>query len=369
MLAIQILGVHGHKSTDALTENTLIAINELGVIAKVEEVSDIDHLIAYNISGVPAMVIDGQLRFQQYVPEVEDLKLLIKVLTEPTKKRKLMKNVLIPTDFSQTAKDAFNYGQSYLSEDAILTVFHAYHPQIDPAYPYIGTPSEGFFKQKEVIVENWANENFPAPEGNVLIQINLETELKIANPTDAIVEKSKEMDLIVMGATGETTILEKAFGSTATFVARNAHCPVLLIPKDYTFGGYKKILYASNIEDFDEPMLQYLVDFTWEYNPEISLVHVNKNKAENYEIISEDYEQFFREKTPYLGVKFVKIDSKNIVNGLQQYAEENEVDLIVMATKHRDWINELFHKSMTKRMVLNTAIPLLVLHPEDPIID
>jgi len=278
-----------------------------------------------------------------------------------------MKNVLIPTDFSQTAKNAFDYAQSYLSEEAALTVFHAYHPQIDPSYPYIGTPSEGFFKQKVAAVENWAKENFPSA-GNVLVKSNVDTELKIANPPNAIVEKSKEMDLIVMGATGETTIIEKAFGSTATFVARNAHCPVLLIPNNYRFRGYKKILYASNIEDFDEPMLQHLIDFTWDYDPEISLVHIDKDKTENYKIMSEDYEQFFREKTPYLGVKFVKIASKNTINGLQQYAKENDIDLIVMATKHRGWVEEIFHKSITKRMVLNANIPLLVMHPEDPVI-
>lgn len=80
MLAIQILGINGHKSTNTLTANTLTALKELEMIAKVEEVSDIDHLIEYDISGVPAMVINGELRFQQFVPEIEDLKLLINVL-------------------------------------------------------------------------------------------------------------------------------------------------------------------------------------------------------------------------------------------------------------------------------------------------
>jgi len=86
MIAIQILGVNGHKSTETLTANTLTALKELDLLAKVEEVSDIDHLIQYDISGVPAMVIDGQLRFQKFVPAVEDLKLLIKVLTQPKQK-------------------------------------------------------------------------------------------------------------------------------------------------------------------------------------------------------------------------------------------------------------------------------------------
>lgn len=45
-------------------------------------------------------------------------------------------------------------------------------------------------------------------------------------------------------------------------------------------------------------MLQQLVDFTWDYNLQISLVHIDENTTKDYEIISEDYEQFFREKTP-----------------------------------------------------------------------
>lgn len=365
MLAIQILGVNGHKSTNALTANILTALKELDVIAKVEEVSDIDHLIQYDISGVPAMVIDGELKFQQIVPVVEDLKLLLKVLTKPIQKRMVMKNVLIPTDFSETAKDAFKYAQSYISEDANFEVFHVYHPQIDPVYPYLGTPSKSFFKQKELLVKEWVKKNTPPLEGNVMVKKSLETSLKIAAPPNAIVEKSKAFDLIVMGCTGETTLLEKTFGSTATYVARNAHCPVLLVPENYRFSGYRKILYASNIEVFDETMLQNLVDFTWDYNPEISLVHINENKEKNYEVVGEEYEQFFREKTPYSGLKFVQIDSKNIIEGLQQYAYENDIDLVVMAAKHRNWMETIFHKSMTKRMVLNTTVPLLVMHPKD----
>ena len=52
-----------------------------------------------------------------------------------------------------TAKDALKYAQSYLSEEANIEVFHVYHPQIDPVYPYLGTPSKSFFEQKELLVK------------------------------------------------------------------------------------------------------------------------------------------------------------------------------------------------------------------------
>lgn len=40
-----------------------------------------------------------------------------------------------------------------------------------------------------------------------------------------------------------------------------------------------------------------------------------------------------------------------------------------MATKHRTWLEEIFHESMTKRMVLNTKTPLLILHPDDVVVE
>ena len=364
MLAIQILGVSGHPTTNALKINTFRALKELNLLARVEEVSDIDHLVTYDIAGVPAMVINGQLRFQQSVPDVDDLKLLIKLLDKPFKKKSAMKNILVPSDFSKAAADAFRYAQDCAPDEAHFTVMHAYHPQIDPAYPYIGTPSQGYFENKKATLTNWAKAHFSVPDGYVLTKTTVDTDLKIAGPERAIVASSKTADLVVMGGTGERGFLEQTFGSTATFVAQNAHCPVLLVPEGYAYGGFKKVLYASNAAAFDESMLQQLVDTTWDHQPEISLVHVNESSDHRYEVVSEEYEQYFRERSPHLGLKFVKIDSAEVIAGLQQYAEENDIDLIVMATRHRNWLENIMHQSQTKKMIRRTNVPLLVLHPE-----
>ncbi|MFM9952206.1 MAG: universal stress protein [Saprospiraceae bacterium] len=50
---------------------------------------------------------------------------------------------------------------------------------------------------------------------------------------------------------------------------------------------------------------------------------------------------------------------------MNQYAEMEKIDLIVMATRHRSFWEQLFHKSQTKQMALHTHLPMLVLHQGD----
>lgn len=87
MIKLQILGVNGHNSTNSLTHNTIDAIEQLGIIVKLEEVNDIDEFIKYDLEGIPALAINGQLAFQQMIPNVADLVETISALIQPIQKR------------------------------------------------------------------------------------------------------------------------------------------------------------------------------------------------------------------------------------------------------------------------------------------
>ncbi|GEM_PF-5416606 len=85
MIKLQILGVNGHKSTNVLISNTIAAIKALGLIVKLEEVNDIDQFIKYDLLGIPALTINGQLACQQTVPKIEDLVGMLSPLSAPVK--------------------------------------------------------------------------------------------------------------------------------------------------------------------------------------------------------------------------------------------------------------------------------------------
>lgn len=62
----------------------------------------------------------------------------------------------------------------------------------------------------------------------------LETRVLDGDPRRAIIEEAKRehADLIVIGKRGRNRIQEFLLGSTAEAIARDAHCPVLLVPKE-----------------------------------------------------------------------------------------------------------------------------------------
>ena len=277
-----------------------------------------------------------------------------------------MKNILVPIDFSDTSKDAFLYAQSFVEENANFMVLHAYHPQADPAYPYLQGTTESFYKKKETDLKAFAVTNHPSTDGSLLVDTFVSPLFKIGLAGDVIVEESKkETDLIVLGRTGTNSVFEKVFGTTSTHVAQNAACPVLLVPKGTVFKGIKKILFATNKAICKETgLLQQLLATVGSYRPEIHFVQV-KNDLFNYYQLENEVEQlsdFFKKNAPGITFKIKNINSDYALAGLHEYAKEQGVDMITIATEHRDTLGQLFHRSMTKRMVLNSEIPLLVIH-------
>jgi len=57
---IKILGT-GCPNCKRLKENTKIAVNELGVKAEVEEVTDIPKIMSYGVMSTPALVVNEKV--------------------------------------------------------------------------------------------------------------------------------------------------------------------------------------------------------------------------------------------------------------------------------------------------------------------
>ncbi len=71
MIAVQILGISGSQKTVELRAKVIEALERLGWELTPEEIGEIDHLMQYDIIGIPALVIGDQVWFQQDIPEVE----------------------------------------------------------------------------------------------------------------------------------------------------------------------------------------------------------------------------------------------------------------------------------------------------------
>jgi len=75
-MKIQILGT-GCAKCDKLYKYTQQAVQEFGIEAEVEKVTDLKNIMAFGVMVTPALAIDGQVKVAGKVPSVEDIKQMI----------------------------------------------------------------------------------------------------------------------------------------------------------------------------------------------------------------------------------------------------------------------------------------------------
>jgi nucleotide-binding universal stress UspA family protein len=274
-----------------------------------------------------------------------------------------MKKILVPTDFSRIAANAFAYAQRLAAQQgAEVEVMHAYHPSFDYSNPYLDVPATEFDSIKRDLLDNFVEE-FTAGEGSVVALPK--TKLHIGFASEEIVRQSKEVDLIVMGTTGEGNLLEQTFGSVSTYVAQYAHCPVLFVPGNCEVKPFEDIVFASNNQAADEALITQVMDMMQGRSANIHFVHIDNSTNTPYHVEEVLYEEAARRNMPGIGFNTVEIECPNVQEGIVRYAEDIKADLIVMGTAHRGFLERLFHKSVTREVVFHTAVPLLVMHYDD----
>jgi len=275
-----------------------------------------------------------------------------------------MKNILVPTDFSNTAKCAFFYARKLAEQlgGARIKLVHVFMPAVESEYPNFVPPVSEFLKVRQEMLDEFVDETCRDEALDPDAGIVIDKELLVGFPADEISRVSGDYDLIVMGTTGDSDLLNKLFGSVSSAVCRRADCPVILIPREMDFTGFDHILYASNYESITEEALESILDFNRRFRACIHFVHVHNEEDKDYDKSKEEiFEELFAEGDPDFSFEIAEVDGKTVAEGLNTYAEKHDIDLVVMVNQHRGFWENIFHKSQTKRMALTSRIPLMVL--------
>ncbi len=360
---IELLGI-GSSKDRLLKANLVNALEELKLDLPIHEVKDIDKLMKYDITGIPALVINGHVVFQKVVPKVEDLKIALSILLKDENPGINIKKIVVPTDFSETADNALQFALDMAKEvQAEVQVVHIHSPALNgPSAPKLVEEPGLQYKQSllDMLTKPPLGQKEISEDQKYISKTSLIKGF-VAEEIQKLSEDSKT-DIIIMGTRGQSGLMEKLFGSISLEVARKANCPVLLVPEEAQFKGFQKIVYASNYHPAEETVLPTIIDFARPFNSMLHIAHIDEQKQNKYFVQSNYLGQISKDSN--ITIKLTTIESENILKGLNRYAEEQKTDLMVMATIQRTFLNQLFHKSITQRMVYNTKIPLLVLHFE-----
>ena len=367
MVSIELLGITEYHETELLKANLQKALRNLEMKADIIEVSDIDDLVDTHIDGIPALVVDGSVLVQKRIPDVEELEEMLKAFFR-NKKSSNMKKIVTSTDFSKNSMEGFQFALKIANVlDASVELIHVYSGAFSPDQPIVMQASPNQYEAVLKHVKNFETRAKKAAELPIKEMPEVNAKAVLGFPEVELVKYSNKEDtyMIVMSTSGSHGISGKLFGTISTHVGRKANCPVMLIPQGTEFKGFKHILYASNFEGVDEKNIRRLIAFAESFQANVHFVHVRtpKEEAGNFKKVKASIsELLLHEGEPSFAFEMAEISSESITEGLNEYAEDKNIDLVVMVSPHRHFIESLFHKSTTTAFAFNSSLPVLVLH-------
>ena len=276
-----------------------------------------------------------------------------------------MHKLLVPTDFSNYAKDALVYAKEMSKvagcEITLLNVFP--YPVISP-YVY----DELIYKvEKQVKMEtinklknHWEKvKKEISSKGNNSVKINFLAVPGI--PSQKIIEtaKKKRSDIIIMGSKGATGIKDFFFGSTTENVLAKTACPVLTVPELAKYKPIKRILFISDLNDKEIPFIKKMEVIASAYSAEIYIMNIIDKDDSPDTKRCENYMNKVSRNLKKVKVNFEQIKSDDRIDALNVYAQVKKINLISMVTGKSSIFDIFFGTKLESKMPFHTKIPLL----------
>lgn len=172
--------------------------------------------------------------------------------------------------------------------------------------------------------------------------------------------------LIVMGINDPEKEQETIMGSTTAGVIYNANVPVFVIPENapiLNFGSVKKLIYATNFDNNDFTSIDKLLGILKPFNTEVTCLHIGEQDHIEWDeakllSMSKSLKKNYKEAK----LTFRVVEGKDVLDTLEEYINENEVDILSLTTHKRNMITKIFNPGIARKMVFHMKTPLLVFH-------
>src|SRR5690606_7069653 len=273
-----------------------------------------------------------------------------------------MKKLLVPTDFSDNARNALiaalKFAQLFEAEVTLCSVYD----QPSTGQSVLRDISEQLYL---TTIEDLQQEVDDVQPDFPKMHIHIKA---VKGDTAEMIDKTADLgqyDLIIMGKTGRSGLSNKLFGSIALETIQKADHPLLLIPESWKYKDITKVCLATDLGEIDYAQtLQPLIAFAKLFNAPVELIHF----AADQEALDLIYERgsgaksAINETLGEIKSKFVFGIREDVRKALFEYINTADFHLMCMIKNEYPWIQGLFQRSSTVEAAIHTDVPLLILH-------
>ena len=275
-----------------------------------------------------------------------------------------MKKILVPTDFSEPANNALTLAAQIAKRtDAKIYLLHI----VEPIKSYVAA-TDGMYidasveqkyidylkdNAKEQLNKVTKVEDFQGIEHEKLVALGT-----IFSTINEHIDRY-DIDLLIMGTQGVSGLDELLIGSNTEKVVRTAHCPVLTVKNKADLDQLNKMIFATNFKKDHLVVVKHLKEFAKMFDADLTLLYVNvPNDFYTERQILRKMEEFMAE-ADIDDFKFHIYSELNEENGMIHYAEDQNIDLIAVATHQRSGLAHLISGSIAEDVVNHSTRPVL----------
>lgn len=274
-----------------------------------------------------------------------------------------MKKFLVPTDFSETSKNAARYAAQMLSAvpGAELILYHVYEPVSVGAD---SSPLENDEDDRRLIfssaVENVKAELPPTPG----VQITTKAEAG-----DSLMETMRRfirhngVDMVIMGITGATRLAQVFMGSNTLKVINLGICPVMIVPPEANFTAIKNVAFCSDFKDVESTTpiaaLRATLDI---FKPNLHIINVD---SDHYVELTEEYKAERAKLAVMLdgyNPEFYFMRFYDFLDAISQFSSDYQIDLLITVPKKHSFLSALYKTSHTRKLAYHSHVPVVAIH-------
>jgi len=278
-----------------------------------------------------------------------------------------MKNILLPTDFSENSWNAIVYALDFFTKKNCnfyllhTTAIYKYYDGSSSIMIINSTIEKTLKNQAKTDLKKLRKKIKKLPVSTQHNFITIFSDEPLVSAIKSNVQE-KNIDLIVMGTKGASGIKKAIIGSNTADLITKVKCPVLAIPEKATFHKLNEIAFPTDYNIFYQTkILNTLLELMKTCDASLRILHVRKKdeKLTTYQEGNKEYlHSFFMDEKH----SFHRVTNKKIEAGVQCFVESRAIDMIVMVAKNLNLFQQILFKPTVEEISYHTEVPFLVLH-------
>jgi nucleotide-binding universal stress UspA family protein len=274
-----------------------------------------------------------------------------------------MKTFLVPTDFSETSKNAARYAANIARQyQDVHIILYNYSDEVAAGSDgsVLSDDEHARIKVMELALES------------IRIDLSKITQSQItcvAEEGTSLIEsidryaRHNSVDIIIMGITGSTRLEQIFMGSNVLKMIDRGTIPVMIVPPFASFKGIQDIMLTSDFKEVDRTMptkpIQKVLDL---FKANLHVVNVDH---EHYVEVTEEYKAERQKLETILqghNPQFYFIRMYDFVEAVNQFVDDKEIDLILTVPKNHSFLSGMFRTSYTKKLAYHSHVPIIAVH-------